>query len=211
MIWWKNQCDAWVVKFAQLMIQGSWDCFKNSFNALFAKLLSSGCLTWQEVVLISGSCSAEVFNIIKFLFVMSSCPQWKTGCIDFVANAFHVTLFHIHIRTMRVVFAEMCTLPSISRSLYWSLPDRDRYGGVPPQIFSLYKLRTLVMASQAIRFVPREINWLNRLSKLLLNDNPLLEELSADVGHCPLKGTTAYFVLNLVICNASFTSPLYKW
>jgi len=64
----------------------------------------------------------------------------------------------------------------------------DKYGGMPPQIFGLNKLRSLAMTGQAIRFVPREIGWLTRLSKLLLNDNPYLEEVSGDIGQCDLSG-----------------------
>jgi len=72
----------------------------------------------------------------------------------------------------------------------------DKYGGIPPQVFSLVRLRTLSLGCQAIRFVPSEIKRLPRLTILVLADNPFLEVVSGEVGQCSGQLSTLFTYKN---------------
>lgn len=68
--------------------------------------------------------------------------------------------------------------------LFWLLETDDKYGGFPPQIFSLFRLKTLNLSGQAVRLVPSDIKYLPRLNILILSDNPFLEVVSGEAGQC---------------------------
>ena len=70
------------------------------------------------------------------------------------------------------------------------IPADDTYGGIPPQIFYCRNLRTLCLNYQAIKFITDKIGQLRKLKQLLLNNCPMLESISGNVGKGHLKGNS---------------------
>ena len=62
----------------------------------------------------------------------------------------------------------------------------DKFGGMPPEIFSLRSLEFLSFHYQGIQSVPPEIKRLKHLKRIGFSHSPFLAALPAEIGSLPL-------------------------
>ncbi|XP_048249171.1 uncharacterized protein LOC124124359 [Haliotis rufescens] len=100
-------------------------------------------------------------------------------------------------------------LSALNAELFWNIPrlgsqciTDEEFGGIPPAVFQLHTLETLVLNFTAITQVPMHMCRLVKLQNLDLNNNPLMESLPGSLGHMPNLAR-----LNLSRCPSLRTPP----